>query len=180
MCAFLFWFFKACDRAQEKPGTSQVCPVLTSQLCWSLARTRLRSRVRSSFFRLVFVFSAGGRGGRCTPSVCGPSVSSCVSRILLGGCGLVSSSFCSCFWVRVLAGLLLACLPRLVLSFRLVVFLCCSCTCVPCTCLVCSQFLALFLGIALVEGFFFYRARPVTCARHRAGGFPHSSLCQVF
>ena len=49
MCVLLFWFLKACDRAQGKPGTSQVCPVLTSQLCWSLARTRLRSRVRSSF-----------------------------------------------------------------------------------------------------------------------------------
>ena len=49
MCVLLFWFLSACDRAQGKPGTSQVCPVLTSQLCWSLARTRLRSRVRSSF-----------------------------------------------------------------------------------------------------------------------------------
>ena len=49
MCVLLFWFLNACERAQGKPGTSQVCPVLTSQLCWSLARTRLRSRVRSSF-----------------------------------------------------------------------------------------------------------------------------------
>ena len=49
MCVLLFWFLSARNRAQGKPGTSQVCPVLTSQLCWSLARTRLRSRVRSSF-----------------------------------------------------------------------------------------------------------------------------------
>ena len=49
MCVLLFWFLSARVRAQGKPGTPQVCPVLTSQLCWSLARTRLRSRVRSSF-----------------------------------------------------------------------------------------------------------------------------------
>ena len=46
----------------------------------------------------------------------------------------MSSSCGSCFWVRVLAGLLLACLLRLILASRLLAFLCCSCNCVPSTC----------------------------------------------
>ena len=145
MCGLLFWFLSACDRAQGKPGTLQVCPVLTSQLCWSLARTRLRSRVRSSFL------SAGPRLQRRRPW-----------REVHPKC-LRSFSFVVCFshppwWVRagvflILLLLLGACpcgsfasfLLRLILASRLVAFLWCSCTCVPCTSLVCFHPLALLL-----------------------------------
>ena len=146
MCVMLLWFLSACDRAQGKPGTSQVCPVLTSQLWWSLARTRLRSRVRSSFL------SADLRLQRRRPW-----------REVHPKC-LRSFSFVVCFshppwWVRAGVFLILllllggcplwvfcfVCLLRLILSSRLVTFLCCSCTCVPCTCLVCFRPLALLL-----------------------------------
>ena len=146
MCVLLFWFLSACDRAQGKPGTSQVCPVLTSQLCWSLARTRLRSRVRSSFLSADLCLQRRRPWREVHPK------------------WLRSFSFVVCFshppwWVRAGVFLILllllgacplwvfcfVCLLRLILSSRLVAFLCCSCTCVPCTCLVCFHPLALLL-----------------------------------
>ena len=147
MCALQFWFFNACDRAQGKPGTPQVCPVLTSQLCWSLARTRLRSRVRSSLLSPGLCLQRRRPWREVHPK------------------WLRSFSFVVCFshlpwWVRAGVFLILllllgacplwvfcfVCLLRLILASHLVAFLCCSCTCVPCTCLVCFRPLALFPG----------------------------------
>ena len=181
MCVLLFWFLSACDRAQGKPGTSQVCPVLTSQLCWSLARTRLRSRVRSSFL------SAGLRLQRRRPwREVHPK-------------WLRSFSFVVCFshppwWVRagvflILLLLLGACPCGSFASFVYCVLFWLSVWWRSCAALVrvflppaCCVFILLLycLRIALFWGCFFYRARPITCARHRAGGFPHPSLCQGF
>ena len=140
MCVLLSWFLGACARAQGKPGTSQVCPVLTSQLCWSLARTRLRSRVRSSFLSADLCLQRRRPWREVHPKC------------------LRSFSFVVCFshppwWVRagvflILLLLLAACpcgsfasfffLMRLILASRLVAFLCCR---VFLTCLLCSRFL---------------------------------------
>ena len=180
MCVLLFWFLGACDRAQGKPGTSQVCPVLTSQLCWSLARTRLRSRVRSSFL------SADLRLQRRRPW-----------REVHPKC-LRSFSFVVCFshppwWVRAGVFLILLLLLGACPCGSFARLFTASCSCFPSggvpvlLLYMCSlNLLVVFLISCSIPGdrprlgFFFYRARPITCARHRAGGFPHSSLCQVF
>ena len=181
MCVLLSWFLGACARAQGKPGTSQVCPVLTSQLCWSLARTRLRSRVRSSFL------SADLRLQRRRPW-----------REVHPKC-LRSFSFVVCFshppwWVRAGVFLILLLLLGACPCGSFASFVYCVLFLLPVWWRFCAALVRVFLApawcvfvlllyclrIALVWDCFFYRARPVTCARHRAGGFPNSSLCQVF